>query len=304
MKISVIICTCNGSERLKGALKSLKDMEVASDIQWELLVIDNNSSDDTCEVIKNFARASGLNVKYLFEGNQGLSYARNRGLMKANGEIIAFTDDDCIVDKSWITSILKEFASDKTLLGLGGRVELYNVNDRPVTTRTFKDRMLFSSPNQLFNLLPGCNMAFAREVFDDVGEFDPNFGAGTKIASAEDSDFFYRVHKKGFKMIYSPDVLVYHNHGRRTDSQVRALNRGYVIGRGAFYCKHILRGDPVVMRLAYREISLQIKRFIRKLYRNESIEKEMRLLRFIITGAIYKLGAVKRFKQHNQTVSV
>ena len=304
MKISVIICTCNGSERLKVALESLRNMEVASDIQWELLVVDNNSSDDTSEVIQNFARTSGLDVKYLFEGNQGLSHARNRGLMNASGEIIAFTDDDCIVDKSWITSILKEFTSDKALSGLGGRVELYNKNDRPVTIRTFRDRVLFSSPNQLFNLLPGCNMGFVREVFDDVGMFDPNFGAGTKIASAEDSDFFYRAYRKGFKMIYSPDVLVYHNHGRRTDSQVRALNRGYVIGRGAFYCKHILRGDPVVMKLAYREISLQIKRLIKNLYRNESIGKEMRLLRFIITGALYKLAAVKRFKQHNQTVSV
>ena len=303
MEISVIICTFNGSERLKDTLKSLGDMEVPSDIQWELLVVDNNSSDDTGEVIQKFVKTFGLDVKYLFEGNQGLSHARNKGLMNANGKIIAFTDDDCIVDKSWITSILKEFSSDKTLSGLGGRVELYNTNDRPVTTRTLKEWMLFSSPNQLFNLLPGCNMGFVRDVFDDVGIFDPNFGAGTKIASAEDSDFFYRAYKKGFKMIYSPDVLVYHNHGRRTDSQVRALNRGYVIGRGAFYCKHILRGDPVVMRLACREISTQIKRFIRNLYRNQSIEKEIRLIRFIITGALYKLVAVKRFKHRNQTVS-
>lgn len=289
MNLSVIICTYNGSRRIKATLDSLGAMSLPSDVRLELIVVDNNSSDDTREVVEHFATTSGFPVRYLFERNQGLAHARNAGVRSAKHAILAFTDDDCIVDYYWLAAIVKEFTSDPDLSGLGGRVELYNKNDMPVTTRTYKEKILFSSPRQLFNLIPGCNMSFARTVFEATGEFDPNFGAGTKLSSAEDSDFFYRALKKGFKIIYSPDVLVYHNHGRCTEAQVQALNRGYVIGRGAFYCKHILKRDGVVLKLACREIYGRTKKLVKNLLAGESTEKEVQFFRSILIGIVYKL---------------
>jgi GT2 family glycosyltransferase len=100
------------------------------------------------------------------------------------------------------------------------------------------------------------------------------FGAGTKIASGEDSDFLYRAHKKGLKIRYYPDVLVYHDHGRKADSDVNALLRGYGCGRGAFYCKHILLGDRIVMRMALREVILTIRLLIKNLRAGHSIERQ------------------------------
>ena len=271
------------------ALESLRETKVPSDLSWELVVVDNNSSDDTREVVEGFKRSSGFEVQYVFEGRRGLANARNAGVMAAKGDIIGFTDDDCIVSPDWIASIAREFMSDPSLAGIGGRVELYNRNDRPVTIRTCKERIGFLIPRQLFNLMAGCNMAFTRQVFEGVGNFDPDFGAGGKFLSSEDSDFIYRAYKKGFKIVYCPDVLVYHNHGRKTDAQVHSLNRGYVIGRGAFYCKHILGGDRDILQLAYREVSWVTKTLIRTLFAGESIEKQRRLLRGLVTGAISKL---------------
>jgi glycosyltransferase involved in cell wall biosynthesis len=289
MKISVIVCTYNGSKRIKGTFQSLLNMETVPGLQWELILVDNNSNDDTAEIIKDFARTSGLNVRYLLERKQGLAHARNTGVTAAKGDVLVFTDDDCIVDLRWLIGIFEEFRSDPALSGLGGRVELYNKNDFPVTTRTFREKMLFSSPKQLFTLLPGCNMAFRRRVFDIVGKFDPHLGAGTRIASAEDSDIFYRVYKARLKMIYSPDVLVYHNHGRSTAAQVERLNRGYTIGQGAFYCKHILRADNVVLKMACRVIVGKMRALITNLYNRNAVNRHLRSTYWLTLGALYKL---------------
>jgi GT2 family glycosyltransferase len=132
-------------------------------------------------------------------------------------------------------------------------------------------------------------MAFSRRVFDEVGMFDIDFGAGTWSASSEDSDLLYRVYKKGLKVIYYPDVLVYHNHGRRTISQVKSLNKGYAKGRGAFYCKYILMGDIGVFKLAYSEIFSLIKRIIKGAFKGGSSGKQRLILTAILTGFTGKL---------------
>jgi glycosyltransferase involved in cell wall biosynthesis len=264
-------------------------METVPGLEWEIILIDNNSNDDTADVIRDFAQTSELNVRYLFERKQGLAHARNTGVTVAKGDILVFTDDDCIVDQRWLITILNEFTSDPHLSGLGGRVELYDQNDFPVTIRTSTEKQLFSSPKQLFTLLPGCNMAFRKKVFDAVGKFDPHFGAGTRIASAEDSDFFYRVYKIKLKMIYCPDVLVYHNHGRCTTAQVERLNRGYTIGQGAFYCKHILRADNVVLKMACRVIVDRFRALIANLYSRNAVNRQLKSTYWLTLGALYKL---------------
>jgi glycosyltransferase involved in cell wall biosynthesis len=266
--LSVIICTYNNAGKLRQALKSLAGMSTPAGLQWELIVVDNNSSDGTKEVVQNSKKSFGLDAKYVFEAKQGLSNARNRGMLAATGEYVAFTDDDCIVDHYWVHSILDEFSHDPELAVLGGRVELYDKRDRAVTVRTRRDRALLTSANQLYTLRPGCNMVFTRSVFNVVGEFDPELGAGTK---------------------YSPTVLVYHNHGRRTDAQVAALNRGYVIGRGAFYCKHILKRDRVIFKLACQEMFNTKRRLIKNYIDGKSIKQEIKLIIYLLMGALYRI---------------
>jgi glycosyltransferase involved in cell wall biosynthesis len=287
--ISVVVCTHNRAYRLGQTLKSLQEMAVPVGLPWELIIVDNNSNDSTEQVINNFTNKFDLNVKYVAERRQGLSYARNMGVQEASGAIIAFTDDDCIVDRHWIASISKEFHSDASIAGIGGRVELYNKLDRPVSIRVHKEKMILSSIDRLFNLIIGCNMAFVRPVFDEIGMFDTDFGAGSRLASSEDIDFLYRAYKKGLKIIYSPDVLVYHNHGRRSDKQIKALYKGYAIGRGAFYCKHILMTDKAVLHLAYSELASLIKRIIKRLINGQLTVYQRIFFVYIILGFMYRL---------------
>jgi GT2 family glycosyltransferase len=268
-------------------------MAVPAGLPWELIIVDNNSSDNTQVIVDDFINKSDLNVKYVIERHQGLSHARNMGIQKASGNIIAFTDDDCIVDQHWITAISKEFQSAESIAGIGGRVELYNKMDRPVSIRVHKEKTIFSSIDRIFNLIIGCNMAFARPVFDEVGMFDTDFGAGTKFASAEDSDFLYRAYKKGLKLIYSPEVLVYHNHGRRTNEQIKAIYKGYAIGHGAFYCKYILMDDKDVFHLAGSEVSSLMKQITKRFVKGQSSAHQRLFLISILVGFMYRLIKIK-----------
>lgn len=287
MDVSIIIGTYNRCDSLAISVQSLINMHAPDGITWELIVVDNNSGDKTRELIDNLKLDSKADIKYILEKRQGLSFARNRGIEESKGEIIAFIDDDCIVDHHWLTCLIHEFQSDPALSGIGGRVELYDERDKPVTIMTSTERRLFSSAGQLFSFMHGCNMAFKRNVFQETGRFDIRLGPGTKILAAEDADFIYSVYKGGFKMLYCPDLCVYHNHGRRLDIQVAALLKGYTIGRGALYCKHIFKGDSEMLKMAYWEISALIKAVLKCSYDNKARQKTFQYLRNLFVGGYY-----------------
>ena len=289
MDVSVIIGTYNRCDILLASLRHIVTMDVPDDITWELLVVDNNSSDMTRELVHNLKTESGADINYLFEKRQGLSYARNRGIEESHGRIIAFLDDDCIVDPGWLSCLVHEFRSDPVLSGIGGRVELFDERDKPVTLMTSMERRLFSS-GQLFSFMHGCNMAFDRNVFQKIGGFDVRLGPGTKIAAAEDADLIYRVYKSGFRMLYCPDLCVYHNHGRRLDSQVASLLKGYTRGRGAFYFKHIVKGDAGVLKIAYWQLSALINTVIRSSNGEKTRWETIRYLQDLLVGGYYYLA--------------
>lgn len=97
----------------------------------------------------------------------------------------------------------------------------------------------------------GANMAFRREVFDRVGQFDVRLGAGTFFAGGEDIELFYRALKAGYKFVYAPNVLTYHDHDRETPEQACRLIYGYGKANAAYIIKHVLRGDFYAMRMLY-----------------------------------------------------
>jgi glycosyltransferase involved in cell wall biosynthesis len=288
MKISIIIASYNRAQLLRHFLQEISLQIVPNHVKWEVLVVDNHSVDETKNVVESYVSANPQRFRYIFEGRRGKSPALNTGIQNSTGDILVFTDDDCLPDATWLRAIANEFESDSSLAVLGGRVELYCKEDWPVTIRTYRERIPFSSVGQLFSLILGCNMAIRRSVVDAVGDFDLLLGPGTKMgAVAEDSDFLYRVFKKGFKLVYSPDVLVYHNHGRKTDAQVQALNHKYVVGRGAFYSKHIFRADLCVLKMAYWEVSALIKGLISERFTGKAARERKTLLRDLFVGFAY-----------------
>ncbi len=273
-------------------LRSLAGSNIPAGLLWEVLVVDNNSTDCTPSIVAEFIAQQNSPFRYLFEQRQGKAFALNTGVCEAHGKIIAMTDDDCIVDPEWISLIVKEYRSDPKLMILGGRVELYNQLDEPMTTRLSMRRVNVSlSPFEPCSPpIIGCNVAYRREIFGSVGYFDHLLGPGTKRSLvAEDVDFLYRVYKRGFKIIYSPDILVYHNHGRRTDVQWVQVSRNYLHGRGAFYCKYILRADREIFKRAYWEVVGLVNETVKGVSRGEWPSRSLSCLRDLFRGALFRV---------------
>ena len=256
MKISIIISTYNGCQKLKILLNALKKLSLSDANACEVLIVDNNSSDDTKKVVGDYLSSENPTFKYLFEKRQGKSHALNLGIREADGEILVFTDDDCVPDSYWIESIVNEFESDPSLSVLGGRVELYDKEDRPHSISYSTKRVKITHPREVCRipLIMGNNMAIRRNVFDVISEFDPLLGPGSICGVAEDTEFLYRIYKREYKMVYSPEALVFHKHGRKTQQEDDAVNRGYGMGRGGLYFKHILRLDYKIVGIACEEV--------------------------------------------------
>ncbi len=270
MDVSVIICSKNRKDNLKAALESLAATALPAERTWEAVIVDNGSNDGTKELVSEYLGRPDLRVKYLLEPRRGKSRALNLGLANAAGGILAFTDDDCVVAPDWIASLLAEFAADASLAGLGGRVELFNPLDSDLATRTSRERKDITRANfdPVFIPIIGCNMAFRREVFAAIGPFNPDVGPGSRwTLGGDDLDLLYRVCRQGYKVAYCPDVLVRHNHGRRSGSQIDLARKRYLNGRGAFYLRCLFDGDAAVLKSAWYEARSLALGAVRGLFR-------------------------------------
>ena len=267
-------------------LEALLRSEYPAGLSWDVWIVDNNSKDETAALVASFAE-SEPRIHYLFEPAQGKSHALNRGVRQASGNIVAFTDDDCIPDPHWVANIGAAFAADAKLGLVGGRVELFNIADHPTTTRTWRDRRLVSSASDALSLIIGCNMAIRSDLLRAIGDFDPLITPGSgKDAGFEDTDMIYRAFKKGIRIEYLPNILVHHNHGRRSDSDVADVRRKYVRGRGSFYAKHIVKGDRMVMKLAYWEVRSSLRSLVKNLLAGKSAREDLKMISFLFAGAV------------------
>jgi glycosyltransferase involved in cell wall biosynthesis len=225
MQVSVVIGTFNRAHLLKGTLEALASQEVPDSLKWEILVIDNNSSDITAQVVAAFSKTTATLVRYVFEPRQGLSHARNRGIAEARGSIIAFTDDDVLPAPDWIPQLAA--AIDRwNAHGVGGRIlpRWDTVPPRWLTDRRhLLDRLaimdseasrLLALPLEARPQVWGANMAFRRELFERVGGFDPRLGiVGTKLFRDEEIDLINRALEGGLRIAYDAALTVFHRIG-------------------------------------------------------------------------------------------
>ena len=122
--VSVVLCTYNRCASLKNALASVAVQVVPDSLEWEVLVVDNNSNDQTAEIVTHFVQQYPGRFRYLFEPRQGLSYARNSGIREAKGDVVAFMDDDTDVACTWLQNLTASL-HDGTWAGAGGRILPY-----------------------------------------------------------------------------------------------------------------------------------------------------------------------------------
>lgn len=218
--VSIIICTYNRVHSLYRTLKSLSAMSGPASFAWEVLVVDNNSKDDTNNTVALFSREASIDVRYVFEERQGLNYARNAGVKQAKGDLLFFLDDDVEVTANWLTEMKKAFDT-YPVVGVGGRVLIKRELQKPrwwheeydgaLGKFDNGDKIILSDDTYSSIIGIGANLSFKRSVFEQYGFFLTNLDRRKrKLLMGGDIEFAQRLKAAGALTMYYPAALVYH----------------------------------------------------------------------------------------------
>lgn len=254
-EVSVVIPTYNRSALLRNAVDSVLAQD--THVPFEIVIVDNNSQDDTAAVVRSLMDAHRGRLRYVLEREQGNAHARNRGVESAAADIIAFIDDDVTVASNWLTSLKQALDARQDLSFVGGKV-LPQWNGAPpswVTPEHWAPLALLDyGPDELVIAgksprgLLTANIAFRRSVFDEVGRFSPHLQRVKDfIGSMEDTEFLMRVCRSGKQGIYLPQMIA------SAPVDLERLNKSYHrrwhTGHGHFYA--VMR-DPEWERSSFR----------------------------------------------------
>jgi GT2 family glycosyltransferase len=209
--VSVVISTFNRSRSLGASLDGLARQRLPPSLDFEVIVVNNNSSDDTAAVVSRFALDMPRRYRYLFEPRQGVSHGRNAGIREARAPIVAFTDDDNVVDPGWIATLISVLDRHPEAWGVGGRVLpewsapapswLDERHWAPLAILDYGDHPFYTSSTKPLCLLTA-NLAVRRKVFSQIGEFSPDF------PRCQDHELLIRLWRAGGKVLYAPELVV------------------------------------------------------------------------------------------------
>ena len=231
-RISVVVCTYNGSSTLARCLDSLQALSYPN---YEVIVIDDGSTDPTPKIVAGFPK-----TRYIRQDHAGLSAARNLGASSATGEIIAYTDDDCIAHPDWLLHLHRAF-QDPVCIAAGGP----NI---PPPPRNQTERVVAAAPGAPAHVLlndteaehlPGCNLAIRRDVLLRIGGFRPRFRA-----AGDDVDICWRLRDTGGKLRFVPGAMVWH-HRRFSIGAYLRQQRGYGDAEAHLMKEHPQRFGPL-----------------------------------------------------------
>jgi len=250
-QLSVVISTRDrGSQVVSAAQSVLAD----HDCDLEVIVVDQSCSTATEEAVRRSALADDPRFVYRRATTIGLSRGRNEGTRLAKGDIIAFTDDDCVVSPRWPSRIVEQFQRMPALaLWFGAIVAPTDHADGWIFE--FRPRAEgFLQPPFDFTRSPGsgANYAVRRSVFARIGLLDELLGAGEFLASSEEIDFAYRTWRAALPVYVGREPVVIH-YGARQGREVRRLIAGYLLGIGGMAMKHVRAGDLHALRGLLRE---------------------------------------------------
>lgn len=209
---TIVVATYNRASYLTATLSSLSRV-IQGLGKLEVIIINNNSTDATEVVALNHQDRLG-SFKLVKEMNQGLSFARNRGVNEATGDVVVFLDDDVELDPEWLHELLAPFA-DPTVAVTGGKVLPYGMQAFPdwLPREYGYLASVFDPSDAVCDLekVMGANFAVRRKVFDQVGLFDVTLGRkGTKLLGGEEVELFRRVRDAGHRIVYTPRSVVWH----------------------------------------------------------------------------------------------
>lgn len=231
MKLDVVVPTYNRSVLLRRTISSLLAAPVPAGLDVCIVIVDNNSSDDTERAVRAMMSDSDRRIVYVKEANQGASYARNRGISAGTGEVIGFIDDDEEIHESWYSIVLQEFADPRTEF-IGGPYLPNWAVPVPVWLPPSRYGVIGVTPTRerayYGEDFPGIvvtgNAVIRRGVFTRIGVYNTKLGrTANTLLSDEDVDFHRRLLKAGLHGIYVPELKIYHHipAGRLTQKYYR-----------------------------------------------------------------------------------
>jgi glycosyltransferase involved in cell wall biosynthesis len=246
---TVLICTFNRAGDLAEALACTLAQETEGRFTYEVLVVDNNSTDDTRPVVERLIAAGHSNLRYLFEARQGRGHALRLGVSEARGGIYALADDDIIVGRDWLRTIVDTFRSRPDISFVGGQVLPLWAAQPPgwLTPRHWsalalsnygQEELVVDSANQICLLAA----AFRTDAVASVGGYGERLGVSSdSIGGTEDVDLFARLFRNGHKGLYAPDLVI--RHKVVSNRTTKAYHRRWHLGHGRYYA--MMRAEDV-----------------------------------------------------------
>lgn len=227
--VTFIICTYNRADYLADTLQSLLQTNLST-YDTELLIIDNNSTDETPQLVERYAK-DGNPIRYIKETNQGLSFARNRGIEETKGSCLVFLDDDIRATQSLVPSWISFFENHPKAMAGGGKIHVQFDDPRPNWMSHFLLPLLghhdLGNSSKIYpkNKYPfGGNMGFRKQVFERFGNFDTDLGRkGKQLKASEEKELFNRLKAEYIDIHYLPEAKLYHrvNKQRLTEEYIK-----------------------------------------------------------------------------------
>ncbi len=222
MKVSVIIPVYNNTQIIHQCVAALLAIDYS---QLEIIFVDDGSTDGTLNILQKYAQEHPK-VQVQTQEHRGPAAARNLGIAHAHGEILCFTDSDCVVPRDWISRLIAHFiTSDSAQIGAVGGA-LTNCTQCNIYAELNHRRRIsiYGTQRKIVPALPTCNLSVCRVVLEAVDNFDESFG----FASGEDYDLCYRIGDLGYKILYDPTIRVRHHHPQTLES---TLWKSFIHGR-------------------------------------------------------------------------
>ncbi len=257
---SVVVCTRNRAAYLSDMVASLRAQDYPPDA-YEIIVVDNASTDNTRQVVDELNCLGGKRIRYIQEPTVGLLWARNTGAQVAQGNIIAYADDDAIAEENWLTSLCEVYEADDEVACVGGKIQVLWPNSRP----DWLPKELETNYGALdlgdeirtldYPLHPnGGNFSVRRDVLVRLGGFAVGLGL---FLYNDEKELCYRIWKSGGKIVYAPKAIIYHKVLPERVNRTFVLKRGYWQGiSNAIFEQSIA---PVDRRSLFRRGLVELK---------------------------------------------
>lgn len=292
--ISIIVPTCNRAEKLNNCLKSLFDQDYPME-RLEIIVVDDRANDSVMRMMEDLQRWYPQ-IKYTRQRCKGPANARNVGVRLSTGKVIAFTDDDCVVDKDWTRLMVETHRSHPEAFVVGGDTVTSTRGPFVLTGQFLSTCSIETGVNGKKEIVffPTCNVSFKRHIFERYA-FDEQF----PLPGGEDLEFFWRLFKAGHRFIWNKKIKVTHY---RDDTVISFIKQAYTYGKGNFLVQYLHGDHPLLKELKTGRIdfwaatlinAIKIPRFSyllgKKLFREEHIRDVCKKIAVYLYLALHKI---------------